>query len=373
MDKIRVLYIISTLERCGPVNVLYEMVKNIDMEIFHIEILTLSPEPKDSRYEEFIKLGVKVTSIGMSRLQLLLNMGKRLKEIVEAMNPHIVHSHGYRADLLSVRYLMGYKRVNTIHNYAPYDYTMQYGKVIGTHMARRHLKAILKLDNPIACSQFIENKLKQHNIKVDVVQNGIDKDKYSVATKEEKLVLKKKLGLATEKLTIASVGALIDRKDPLTVLKGFNKSKVKDEMQLVLVGEGPLFEQCKATNLQSVILTGKVNNVHEYLKAADVFISASKAEGLPMAVLEAMASGLMVILSDIEPHKELVGNNPAISQIFKLGDTEELSNIINSISKADLSSISLKVRQHLELNFSSEVMSNKYTKVYRNILSLEDR
>lgn len=373
MGKIKVLYVLSTLERCGPVNVLYEIVRNIDLELFDINILTLSPEPKDSRYEEFIKLGVKVTSIGLSRLQLLLNMGKKLKEIVKSINPYIIHSHGYRADLLSGRYLMGYKRVNTIHNYAPYDYKMQYGKVLGAYMAKRHVNALSKLDYPIACSQFIKNKLEQHNIKVDAVQNGIDKDKYSVATKEEKLVLKKKLGLATKKLTIVSVGALIDRKDPLTVLKGFNESKLKDEMQLVLVGEGPLFEQCKAKNLQSVILTGKVNNVHEYLKAADVFISASKAEGLPMAVLEAMASGLMLILSDIEPHKELAGNNSAISQIFKLGDTEELSNIINSISKTDLSSISLKVRQQLELNFSSEVMSNKYTKVYRNILSLEDK
>ncbi len=358
MGKIKVLYVLSTLERCGPVNVLYEIVRNIDLELFDINILTLSPEPKDSRYEEFIKLGVKVTSIGLSRLQLLLNMGKKLKEIVKSINPYIIHSHGYRADLLSGRYLMGYKRVNTIHNYAPYDYKMQYGKVLGAYMAKRHVNTLSKLDYPIACSQFIKNKLEQHNIKVDAVQNGIDKDKYS---------------LATEKLTIVSVGALIDRKDPLTVLKGFNESKLKDEMQLVLVGEGPLFEQCKAKNLQSVILTGKVNNVHEYLKAADVFISASKAEGLPMAVLEAMASGLMLILSDIEPHKELAGNNSAISHIFKLGDTEELSNIINSISKADLSSISLKVRQQLELNFSSEVMSNKYTKIYRNILSLEDK
>lgn len=80
---------------------------------------------------------------------------------------------------------------------------------------------------------------------------------------------------------------------------------------------------------------GNVSNVFEYLKVADLFISASWAEGLPNSVLEAMGSGVPVLLSRvIEPHKEIYQLNSNIGMLFRLDNKNDfniaLKNIINS-------------------------------------------
>jgi glycosyltransferase involved in cell wall biosynthesis len=363
----KIVYIISTLERCGPVNVLYQIVKNLDRELFDVYILTLSPEPIDSKYEDFNALGIIFFSVGFTRIEMLLDHGRKFRCIINKIKPDIIHSHGYRSDLLSAKYLRGYKRVNTIHNYPPQDYTMQYGRIIGNIMSYSHLRAFSKINYPTACSYSIASLLKKHNIVVSTVQNGIDKKQYFPSCEDEKLHIRKKLNLDVNKKIIVHIGAMIDRKDPITVIEAFNKGQLYREAQLVMVGDGPLLERCKNYQCESIIITGKVSNVYEYLNAADIFISVSKAEGLPMAVLEAMASGLPLILSDIEPHKELTLNNFDFGFMFEIGDVYELIYAMKKSLKSDLRIKGASSRLCLEMNFSSEIMCKNYVEIYNEI------
>src|SRR5690625_7535896 len=80
-----------------------------------------------------------------------------------------------------------------------------------------------------------------------------------------------------------------------------------------MLGGGELQSACKALAGQTnnILIKGAVQNVAQYLQASDYFVSCSKAEGLPMAVIEALACGLPCLLSDISPHAE----------IFKLSDS----------------------------------------------------
>lgn len=363
----KIVYIISTLERSGPVNVLYQIVKNLDKGIFDVYILTLSPESKDSRYDDFNALGITLFSVGFTRIKTLFDHGRRFRYIINEIKPEIVHTHGFRADLLSTKYLNVYKKVNTIHEYAPYDYTLRYGKIIGNMMCYFHLRAFSKINYPTACSYSITNLLKKHSIVVNTVQNGIDKHKYFPVNEEEKLQLRKKLNLDINKKIFVYIGEMNNIKDPLAIIEAFNKGQVYREAQLVMVGDGPLLKKCRSYQCKSIIITGKVSNVYEYLKAADIFISASKTEGLPMAALEAMASGLPLILSDIEPHKELTSNNFDIGFIFKTGSVEELIYTMKKSLKSDLRIIGTSSRRCLEVNFSSEIMCENYVKIYNEI------
>ena len=78
---------------------------------------------------------------------------------------------------------------------------------------------------------------------------------------------------------------------------------------LLLIGDGPLREACAEQGVDSVLVTGQVDNVQDYLRASDVYVSSSMTEGMPLGVLEAMACGLPVLLSDIAAHRELSGGN----------------------------------------------------------------
>src|SRR5690625_1499928 len=88
-----------------------------------------------------------------------------------------------------------------------------------------------------------------------------------------------------------------------------------------MLGGGELQSACKALAGQTnnILIRGAVQNVTQYLQASDYFISCSKAEGLPMAVIEALACGLPCLLSDIRPHAEFFELSDSIGSLYALG------------------------------------------------------
>ena len=98
---IKIAYLISTLKRCGPVNVLYDIIRHIDRNKFNIEIINLSPESQDSRLEEFYDLEINIVQLNLSRIKGIFFAKKRVVSEVNKFKADIVHSHGYRADILN--------------------------------------------------------------------------------------------------------------------------------------------------------------------------------------------------------------------------------------------------------------------------------
>lgn len=370
MPKVKVLYIISTLKRSGPVNVLYYIIKYLDHNLFEPIILTLSPEERESEYCDFEKLGVSIRCLSMSRKELLLKGKTQFIKQVKEVNPDIIHTHGIRADYLVTKYMYkyNYNHCSTIHNYPYDDYIMAYGKLKGSMMAKGHLSIINKIKNPVSCSNSISGLLKvNHNINASVIQNGIDEKVYNIIDANEKIILRRKMGLPTDKMIFVSSGRLILRKDPVNMIKAFKASN-NNRAILILLGDGPLKEACSAEKDSSVVLTGNVNNVVDYLKAADIFVSASKAEGLPMAVLEAMGVGLPLVLSDIIQHKEIFEKNSRVGKLFRVNDNRELSECFKESFSYNLCEMSIQARKTLEMNYSAINMSKSYQKLYEGMI-----
>lgn len=114
-----------------------------------------------------------------------------------------------------------------------------------------------------------------------------------------------------DRFTVVSVGRLIDIKNLFTLLDAFALS-VADNSRLVVVGDGPLRPRLQAAadavgQPAAVTFTGLVDrdDVYRRLARADLYVSTSYGEGMPVAVLEAMACSQPVLLSDIPPHREI--------------------------------------------------------------------
>lgn len=374
MDQLpkKILYIVSTLENRGPTKQLFGLINNLDKNKFQPQILTLSPEPKDSRKDIFIEEGIQVNSLSLSRIQGVFFGLKKLKKMVKEISPHIIHSQGIRADTLALKLSKKFKCnfCSTIRNYAYDDYPMLYGKPLGLFFAMHHMNIIKKSSNPIACSKAIADIILENTRNcLDYIQNGIDSRLYSpVLELTEKLHLKRKLGIDISKRTFIVSGSLIQRKDPLIPLKAFIKVTSKNNAHLIVIGDGDMKAECEALANKNISIIGRVTNVVDYLRASDVYISASKSEGLPNSVLEALGVGLPVILSDIAPHMEILEKSPDIGTSFQLGDVDELAEIINEYITKDVKSQSIKAREILLKYFSAEIMSKKYQDKYDNIL-----
>lgn len=170
-------------------------------------------------------------------------------------------------------------------------------------------------DEIIVASKVLHNLVSDISpaAHINIIPNGIDAEKFSpVKTNAEKIIIRKILMLPTDATLIVLVGALHPRKGTHLLVEAWSKLVNKhQDLHLILIG--PRYDQTrdelKEFKLQMqeciqksgfqdhVHFIGSVKNVDEYLKAADLFVFPSKKEGMPNAVLEAMAVGLPTILT----------------------------------------------------------------------------
>lgn len=142
---------------------------------------------------------------------------------------------------------------------------------------------------------------------------GIDTKKFAVdeETKRAKReAIRTELGIPGDATVLLSVGELIPRKNHQVVIEAISKID-NDNLYYVICGRGPLMESLKElakshSVSDHVILTGFRNDVADFFSASDVFVFPSLQEGLPVAVMEAMASGLPVVCSAIRGSADLI-------------------------------------------------------------------
>lgn len=364
---INILYVVSTLRRSGPVNILTNIIKGLDRETFKPFVITLSPETTDSLVSYFQdSLEVKITFLNKSRLGGIFKANDYIKKFIIENNIEIVHGHGFRADQINSRFDFA-NTVSTLHNYPLYDYCMTYGKVKGWLMAKAHLKFLSKIDAPFACSESISNMLLDNlGYKINYIRNGVDLERFNNLNKAD---LRNKLGLDLNCKVFISVGHLSSRKDPVTIIKAFKKANL-DNSILLFLGDGNERDDClneigSATNIK---LIGKVSNVHEYLGASDCFISASHAEGLPNTVMEAMACSLPCILSDIPPHQEIQKLNSSSSLLFSTKSIDELTDSLIKLEKMNTIEMGKAARSIVEQHLNAKIMSDNYQEHYLELL-----
>jgi glycosyltransferase involved in cell wall biosynthesis len=177
--------------------------------------------------------------------------------------------------------------------------------------------------------------------------------------------------------TVIAVGRLIKVKNPLSILRAFQQS-ADPHSRLIFVGEGDLRPALIASNqsngtAKQVEFSGLIsrNQVYERLTGADVFISASFIEGLPVSVLEAMVCGCPVILSDIPPHREIAKGFDCIP-LIPPHDTSRLAQEIKrfrSMSAVERANIGHQCRKLAEERFSLNRMHDQYDEIYTGLFA----
>lgn len=140
--------------------------------------------------------------------------------------------------------------------------------------------------------------------------NGVGINTATFITNKDKSLIKHKYGIPNDKYIFLSIGELSDRKNHISILKSIRKMNYSNFIYVVC-GTGKksalLKQYIKKYHLENTVyLLGYCTNINELLYVSDCFLFPSKQEGLPVAVLEAMASGLPVICSDIRGNNELI-------------------------------------------------------------------
>ncbi len=198
---------------------------------------------------------------------------------------------------------------------------------------------------------------------------GVDTEKFSLGG----IDLEKKrdeLGVAVDDIMLLSIGELSDRKNHEVVIQAL-KEVSNPKIKYFIVGQGPL-EQ-KLVNLvetlgltKQVILLGYRTDVSELCQAADLFVFPSHQEGLPVALMEAIACKTPVICSNIRGNKDIVKGN---RYLFDENDVEDLVKCIKSVgsSRTEIKNImgaSIRSNYHNLKKFDLESVSRNMTSLY---------
>ena len=364
----KIAYIISTLKRTGPANILAGTVLNLDKTLFKPFVITLSPEEdeQNSWKQELENAGVEVYCLNLSRLKGVFCGGRALKRVMAGIKPDIVHTHCFRSAVFSALCLKEYKRAATVHCDYEADFALAYGKTKGFLMSKIFTRALLKADARICCSKMLRSVLarKFPSVKYLYLNNGVDAEKFSPA--RDKADLRRALNLPEDKKIFIWAGVFIPRKAPAVLAEAILNLKEENAF-FVFCGEGPLLGNAEKAlkSRADVLFTGQVKNIADYFKAADFYVSTSLTESFHLTVYEAMACGEAVILTDIEAYANLHGRKAAA--FFKPGDFKALAGHIKRALNGGFDGVEEEAVNTVREAYTLQTMAKGYRDIYLSL------
>ena len=172
-------------------------------------------------------------------------------------------------------------------------------------------------------------------------------------------------------LKILNIGRLTDQKDQITLIKGLELLLLKNiKFKCCIIGTGIqkkiLKEYIYKNKLNNFIkLVGYKKDAKDYIEESDLFILTSKYEGLPNVLIEAQSKNTPIISSDCPTGPREILLNGKLGDLFKVGDYENLYNLIVRFVK---NKTSLVTKSKKAKNYLSRFDLEKNCKKYENII-----
>jgi glycosyltransferase involved in cell wall biosynthesis len=288
-----------------------------------------------------------------------------LKKLCEQWQPDILVAHGFPEHLLGRRAGLLAKvphLVQVEHN------SKERYNIWKLYQTRQLSKST---DKVVAVSEGVAKVLSKQRLQapIQTITNGIDSLRYGGTNV---------LPVAERPKDLIMVGRYAKSKDHITLIEALYILKQKDiTPNLTLVGSGrkrykkEVYELVTRYELQNQVnFIEYSSEVHKLLLKHKVFVMSSRFEGLNLAVLEAMASGCVVVGSRAVGVEELI-NHGKDGFLFPIGDATELASIINSILSNPLACQQLAVaaRKKLLSHYDKKQAAQAYYELFQDLLN----
>jgi len=289
---------------------------------------------------------------------------KLIREFVRDNHIDIIHSHGYREDFYALCARSGAKLVATNHLWKRTSFRLRLYAALDAFLMRR-FQAIIAVSEPVEQDMLgvgIARKL------ITRIANGIDAQRFAQDVDIDQV--KGSLGLPEDKVIIGTLSSLSAEKGLDYLIRALAKPELCDEnFHLLVVGEGEEREALESLVLESglqqkVTFAGRRSDVAQVLSALDIFALPSLAEGLPMALLEAMAVGNVAVASDVGDVSRVI--TPDCGMMVEAANVTQLAGaLVELLHHAERrNEMSLQAAKRIRQHFSSEVMAQKNATIY---------
>lgn len=365
MSKVTVLEVANMEGRYGIENYIMNILRNIEEDKIKIYFMSYSKGPFDNEIESYGSKIFRIPLLGMSVSKILIHI-KQVKLLLKKYPEiQVVHIHGNTAigclDA-SIFKILGVKKI-IVHSHNDGCDGFR------SFMLHNIIKIVINrcIDYKLACSLEAGKWMYGNTKNIKILKNAIDLEKYrfnSIKATE----LRKKLKLENMKV-IGHVGRFEKQKNHFFLLNIFKKiHEIDPNTKLLLIGDGTLGKEIeteyKKMNLNDAVLRIKeCNYVGEILQVMDVFVFPSLWEGLGISLVEAQASGLKCIVSDIIKEEVCVTD---LIEKYSLSDNKEvwIEAIERELNKKNKNRDSTK---YIELLRNSGYDIKDATKILQNI------
>ena len=304
----------------------------------------------------------------------------RLWKLLRRLKPAITHTRNLAAlETVFIAALAGVsKRVHSEHGWGMADL---HGANRKYRMLRRGMSSLVH--RYIGLSKHIEQYLNQEvgipAGKLTQLYNGVDADRFiKHSTTDVADDLLPNGFIAADSIIIGTVGRMEPVKDQITLTKAFIRLAELDRdraerLRLIMIGDGelraPAQDLLNAAGLeQQAWLPGSHNRVPELMRAMDIFVLPSRNEGISNTILEAMASHLPVVATNVGGNPELVVEH-STGLLVPADDPASMAQALNAyVNDTDQRSAhGAAGRQRVEQYFRLEHMVDKYLSVYDSL------
>jgi sugar transferase (PEP-CTERM/EpsH1 system associated) len=308
--------------------------------------------------------------------------GKRIFDLLRRLRPAIVHTRNLGAmDALLPAALAGVRvRIHGEHGLDVSD----------LHVSKLKYRLLRKLHAPLVThyialsrqlSTYLHEQIGIDTKRVTEVPNGVDAQRFAPAA--SKLESRRRLfgAFPDDAIVVGTVGRLEAVKDPLNLVAAVasvcdRHADLRDRLRLVIVGDGSLRSAVAALAAEKgladkVLLTGMRDDIPAILAALDLFASPSLAEAFSNTILEAMASGLPVVATDVGENSRLVVDGRT-GKIVPPADPESLGAAIAAYCRQPerLRDHGAEARRRVERDFTVDRMVSSYRAVYDRCLGI---
>lgn len=295
----------------------------------------------------------------------------RLMGVLKDLQPDVVHTRNWSGmdGIIAARLAGVSSVVHGEHGWGVED-------ISGLKLKRVLIRRILSLGvKEFTCVsrqmvEWLNNSIRVGSKRITQIYNGIDCDKFHPVTVDDKRKIRAELGLKPNQPVIGIIGRLDPVKDHLSLFDAFLKIRSDiPEAILLVVGDGPYRNTLEKKAAEGIIFLGNRPDVDNVLSALDVFVLTSLNEGISNTILEAMATALPVVATN-------VGGTPEILDDGKTGVLVEPKNISamasaikNYVDNPDIArQHGAAGREKVMGHYSVDKMVSEYEKVWMRVV-----
>ncbi len=341
MSKINLLYVITKLELGGAQKQLLSLIRGLDKQVYNIFLFT-------SREGLLLEEAQGLEGVVLKRSAFLgrkINPAMDLCALweiygfIKKNNIQLVHTHSSKAGILG-RLAAGLAKtkavVHTVHGWSFHDHQSRAANSGYLFLERICAAFTSKI---ITVSRWDKDKGLDKKIgktgQYVLIRYGIDYGSFQ--DNPSKSLIRDSLGLGDE-LVVGTVACFKPQKAPLDFIKlAYAVNKNFPRVKFLMIGDGILMSKARLLaekmHLEGqVIFTGWRKDVAQILPALDLFVLTSLWEGLPIAVLEAMAAGIPVVATDTGGIAEAVTCGKT-GYLVRPGDIPKMQNRVEQLLK----------------------------------------